>query len=232
MSVPNDKASGDQLDATEVNTLRDIGFIVSLLAGETLAGATLPVPVYDSASDGKLYACDGNDQSKQEFIGFVISSASSGAAIQLQMTGIVSGFSGLTVGAKYYVQDTVGTIGTSMGTYECLVGIAVSATQILITRGEDQYVGSQSIADGSNTITSAVQGIWKKIIILASGNNGANTGEIILYRKGKTSGTFIVNEGSAPNFALGYSASVSGTTISVSAQGNSATVSGTAYYFR
>jgi len=44
----------------------------------------------------------------------------------------VDGFSGLSVGAKYYVQDTDGNIGTSTGSNTVFVGKAISETELLI----------------------------------------------------------------------------------------------------
>lgn len=82
-------------------------------AGETLNGATLPVPVYQNKTDNELYACDANDNTKYKFIGFATSNSTDGNPIVLQTSGIVSGFTSLDEGEKYYVQDSVGTIGTT-----------------------------------------------------------------------------------------------------------------------
>ena len=92
------------------------------------------------------------------------------------------------------------------------------------------YIGTQSLANGANTITSAYQSIWKKVIISA-GADGA-VGDIVLYKVGKTSGTAACFVASAPNFQVGASASVSGTTITISPVGNSVSASGTAYYYK
>jgi len=86
-----------------------------------------------TASDGKAYACDGNDTLKLSFLGFLVSNSTNGNPIQLQNHGVVSGFTGLTIDSKYYVQDD-GTIGLVPGTFNILVGIAISATQILIEK--------------------------------------------------------------------------------------------------
>lgn len=52
--------------------------------------------------------------------------------VNLQHSGVVQGFTGLTPNAKYYVQNTEGTIGTSAGSTTILVGKAISATELLI----------------------------------------------------------------------------------------------------
>ena len=50
------------------------------------------------------------------------------------LVGIVSGFTGLTPNSTYYVQDTIGTIGTTPGSTSIPVGVAISTTEILIDR--------------------------------------------------------------------------------------------------
>ena len=171
-TIPEDKASGEQLSAVEVNKLRDTGYVIDLDAGETIDGATLPVAVYIDDTTNEVYACDGNDQDKLEFIGFAISNSTDGNPIQIQNNGIVAGFTGLDIGKKYYVQDDQ-TIGTTIGTTEVEVGIAISATQILITKGlriksgslsnQSESVGANATADDDEVITV---GFRPKLIIL------------------------------------------------------------------
>lgn len=180
------KSGGDQIAADEVNA----DFPIVLNGGETLSGATTPVPAYVH-TDGELYACDANDQAKLEFAGFVIDDTTDGNPATLQKDGVVSGFTGLTIGSRYYVQDTVGTIGATPGTYEVLVGIAISATQILIQRGEFQFIGSDSV-DTDGVTTTAVPANTKMILVKAykagsgdsSNGNGASGGTITLMKYG------------------------------------------------
>lgn len=54
--------------------------------------------------------------------------------ITLIVGGILSGFTGLTPGADYYVQDTAGTIGTSPGSTSLRCCRALSATTVVITQ--------------------------------------------------------------------------------------------------
>lgn len=129
---------------------------LTLLAGETLNGATLPVPVYQDQNDGELYACDANDTGKYKFIGFVTSNSTDGNNINFQGSGVVSGFSGLTEGASYYVQDASGTIGTTPGTHSIHVGVAVSPTQLFILKGKQRSAGnggSLGSSSGSLVVT-------------------------------------------------------------------------------
>jgi hypothetical protein len=92
-----------------------------------------------SYDDGEVIMSDANasatqDPNRLKFHGFAITTADADAAISVQMQGIVSGFTGLTPGLKYYVQDAIGTIGSSVGSATILVGIAISATQIQIEK--------------------------------------------------------------------------------------------------
>jgi len=50
----------------------------------------------------------------------------------IQKDGIVSGFTGLSAGSKYYVSDTFGTIGTTAGTRKIKVGWAKSTTELVL----------------------------------------------------------------------------------------------------
>lgn len=122
----------------------------TLTAGETLNGATTPVPVWQNKTDNELYACDANDNARYAFIGFVTSNSTNGNPINFQGSGVVSGFTGLAEGEKYYVQDTVGTIGLTPGTVEILVGVAISETQLLIQKGNRYAGGTTSFGDIGN----------------------------------------------------------------------------------
>src|SRR3990167_3387685 len=112
-----------------------LGVVKSITAGATINGATLPVPVYQNKTDNEFYACDANDTAAYKFLGFAVTNGTDGASMSVQFVGIVSGFTGLDEGEKYYVSDTVGTIGTTPGTQEILVGVAISATELLIQKG-------------------------------------------------------------------------------------------------
>lgn len=137
-----------------INPSSSIGSLKSVTAGETINGATLPVPVYQNKTDNEFYACDGNNTAALKFIGFAVSNGTNGAAMNVRFSGLVSGFTGLAEGEKYYLQDAVGTIGTSVGTYEVLVGIAISETELLIQKGGRYASGSVArTGDGSTTNT-------------------------------------------------------------------------------
>lgn len=134
--------------------------VYSYNAGETINGATLPVPVYQDTSDGEFYICDANVTTKLNFRGFAITNGTDGNPMNIQTAGIVSGFSGLTKG-KYYVSDTVGTLSTTPGTYEVLVGLAVSATEILILRNETScFIDSNVTRTDTQTASASKSGTF------------------------------------------------------------------------
>ena len=54
------------------------------------------------------------------------------ATVNLRTGGQQTGFTGLTIGAPYYLSDTAGTISTTPGTTTVLLGKASSATALLV----------------------------------------------------------------------------------------------------
>lgn len=143
----------------------------TLTAGATIAGATTPVPVYQNTTDNELYACDADDTSALKFIGFVISDGDDGDSVQFQEAGVVSGFTSLDEGTAYYVQDAIGTIGTTPGTNPVLVGIAISETEFLIQKGKRHASGVGSFsASGTDAITIGFRPTKIRVKAIMSGN--------------------------------------------------------------
>ena len=67
------------------------------------------------------------------FIGFATASYTAASSVRAVIGGTGTGLSGLTIGAPYYLNDTAGSIGTSAGTVTKKVGIALTATTLLVT---------------------------------------------------------------------------------------------------
>lgn len=129
--------------ATSSKAVFGFGDMAQLLASTTITGNTTPQPVFISTTTNALLLSDANDNMASQFVGFAVTNGTNGATSTIQMNGVVQGFSGLTRGAVYFVQDAVGTIGTSAGTNEIRVGIAISATELSIDRDSNWvYVGS------------------------------------------------------------------------------------------
>jgi hypothetical protein len=74
-----------------------------------------------------------NNMKCRGFIGFAHDTVSIGADILVDIGGIVSGYTGLTIGSTYYLQDTPGAIGKNSGSVARIVGKAISETELLIT---------------------------------------------------------------------------------------------------
>jgi len=144
---PGDIVDADDINAhgSEINDAR----VVDVTLGETIAGATTPVPAFRQYSDSEYYACDGNDNTKAAFRGFIVTSAGDGQAAVLIQHGVVGGFSGLTAGDKYFVSDTVGVIANTPGTNHIPVGVAVSTTEIRIVHEDILVSGSLTTHSGS-----------------------------------------------------------------------------------
>lgn len=141
-------------------------------AGETINGATLPVPVYQNKTDNEVYACDGNDLTKLKFIGFATSNGTNGNPITVQFSGVAAGFSALDEGEKYYLSDTAGAISNAPGTYEVLVGVAISTTELFIQKGKRFASGTTSFsATATSTITTGFRP--SRVIVHAVNNIGS-----------------------------------------------------------
>lgn len=121
-------------------------------ASSTFTGAATPQPVSVSATTTTAFLADGNDLSRLQFGGFAISSVASGGQVKVRTGGIVTGFTGLSKGSKYYLNDAVGTISTTTGTYELLVGVAVSSTELLIKQGEHRIAATSNIGTASGVL--------------------------------------------------------------------------------
>ena len=103
------------------------------VAGETLAAKD---PVYFKLSDQRWWKGDADLSATYENVkkGVIVSGGSAGGGITVQLSGIASGFTGLTPGAPQYLSNT-GTISETPGTTTVLFGWAISATQILLDLG-------------------------------------------------------------------------------------------------
>ena len=155
---PEDNATagataGDDLKDSGGNVLEDedVKNTVTKNAGETINGATLPVPVYINSSDSEAYKTDADASGKLKFFGFAITNSTDGNSIKIQVTGVVGGFSGLTVDAIYYLSTTAGEItATAPSSLAIPVAQSISATEIVILEKPLGALGA-----GDNLIASA-----------------------------------------------------------------------------
>lgn len=91
--------------------------------------------LYISAA-GEVAAADANAEGTSRVIGFATAAAAGAAAASVQSDGVLSGFSSLTAGARYYLSETAGAITatapTTSGASVVQVGYAASTTKVQI----------------------------------------------------------------------------------------------------
>ena len=243
--VKTNWAAGEQIEASVLNSqgeeINKNGAVKDDIdGGETISGATTPQASFIKEADGELYACDANDTARLRFDGFVISDTTDGNPADFRGSGIVAGFSGLTPGAKYYVQDDK-TIGTSVGTYEILVGIAISATELLIMHGSGEYIGNEAFLDSidggvggdpSDTVTMPANAKTCVIDFQTLSHTNELDVQLILKRTGAS--TVVVKQYNGSTKAT-ISATLSTNTITLTVTGYSTvlirTIAGTVYYY-
>jgi hypothetical protein len=104
----------------------------SIIASEALAAGNL-VSLFDNAGVTNVRKADATVEGK-ECDGFVLSSVSAAAAALVYFEGRITGLSGLTLGARYYLSITAGAITatpvSASGNVDQYVGKAVSATEL------------------------------------------------------------------------------------------------------
>lgn len=93
--------------------------------------------VYVSSADSVSPAQANSNATSGGTIGFAVASASAAASVEVRSNGLLSGFSGLTPGARYYLSaDTAGaitpTVPTGSGNLIILCAVAKSATQVQV----------------------------------------------------------------------------------------------------
>lgn len=120
--------SSGRIDATMMPIGTDIE-TQSITTSEALSAGDL-VNLWNSTGL-KARKADATAAGKEAH-GFVLASASSGAAAQVYFDGIVSGLSGMTVGARQFLATTAGarteTAPSGGGNMAQIVGVALSAT--------------------------------------------------------------------------------------------------------
>ena len=235
--------------ASGVKTL-GTNLFYTALASTTITGTATPQPVYATTS-GALILSDANVNNDSQFLGFAVSSALNGASTTVQIEGIVPGFSGLTRGSRYYVQDAVGTIGTTVGTNEVVVGVAVSTTEVLIQKSDAWgYIGSvatvQSYGATTGCMATATSSPVANKFIFNGGAAGSGTtiwdsvGQTIFMRYGATTASIsarVTDSGPAVS-TMGFSIVFTpSTNVMVLTGGNTnnqgaQTCSGTLYMYR
>lgn len=195
--------AGNPALASQYNNLRDdaIALTITVTSGEAFSTRDL---LYIKASDSRAYKADADAlESGICQTPLFAAGPATGAAQSVSAYipgGLITGFSGLTVGVPYYPSSTAGAITTTEGTYARIVGYATSSTEFIfspgkdntnfitksVTAGENWAVGNllyHSRADGRWYKTDAdvaVSGICEEPgIAFATQTGGAGTSQVI-----------------------------------------------------
>lgn len=108
----------------------------TMTASEAISAGDI-VNVHDS-SGAKVRKADAANSSKLA-VGFAPSAISNGASGTVNFEGTITGLSGLTIGATYYLSTTAGgitaTAPTGSGNAVQKVGVAISATELSFEPG-------------------------------------------------------------------------------------------------
>jgi len=153
-------------------TIDPADFTITLVAGEALSARDA---LYISSSDGKAYKCDADDTSKINFVGFAQETTSSGADVIIRLQGVMTGFSGLTIGAHYYLSGTAGEITATAPTNAVIVGYALSATVIRMT-GMPAVRTVVFTASGTWTKLPGLKRAFSRLQAPGGGSGGADAG--------------------------------------------------------
>lgn len=150
---------------------------VSGTSGEAI---TAGQGLYVKASDGKLYKTAGTaDESTFKFVGIALTTV---GAADLTVTyappgHTVTGLTGLTAGAYYFITDTAGTLGTTPGTRFARVALALSTTVLQVKDPKYVVRGTQSITSAT-TFVQTVGFRPARIEILACQTGGGAGGSV------------------------------------------------------
>ena len=104
---------------------------LTFVAGENLTAGDA---IYIDAA-GQAFKADNDSGGASEAIGFALSTVLAAASVQVRVGGKVSGFVGLTVGARYYIAESGGitaVVPSASGEYIVQMGYAVSATEVVV----------------------------------------------------------------------------------------------------
>lgn len=143
-------ATGDPLLDEEMRkitkTTRGIAF--EFEAGQDMSSLAGNPPAVYVGSDNKVYLTDASDLDKLcPFIGFLSPGqrASVGESVEVALEGaVVRGFTGLTSGRIYNLQDAAGTIGLGIGTYEKAAAKALTDKTIkVLSFSHGEYIGQE-----------------------------------------------------------------------------------------
>ena len=129
-------------------------WVENIVAGEDIDSISIPAWVYFSAVDGKAYLADNIVNRAQALVFAPIEADSAGQAM---FAGIYEWPDSLDVGKSYYLTSTAGRTSSTRVANASTVGVAVSATRMLIGPGRLSPNGiDESIYTTNGTIPGNV----------------------------------------------------------------------------
>ena len=143
-------------------------------------GSVTPQVVAVATTTTYVVAADANNTTAVQAFGFITTNATASSTPYITIRGIVGGFSGLTVGANYYVSDTAGSIATTPSTTTIIpVGVALSATKLYANFGKKIQTGTithSSAAAGTQDVQTII-GFTPAFVRLLGTVTADDTGE-------------------------------------------------------
>lgn len=152
-------------DASAAYRVKQVFARFSATAGETLATGQV---VMLKDADGYAYKADANDAALRPACGIIGKGGSSGAKVEVVVSGILSGWSTLSEGQPGYLSETAAGVTQSAPAYSQQVGFAISAT--------DYFFNFQNYFDSSSlTVLGTLSGATPLVFEGATANDFETT---------------------------------------------------------
>ena len=203
------------------------------VADEAIAVSVNPKPV-KLTSAGRVYMVSSgvSGVNSHPFIGWAVTAAAAaGNNVYVQTDGVIPGFTGLMPTSAYYAVSGAGVFAVNWSTNEIQVGVAKSATEMIMKRNSGEYLYSEAWSGTSTTTT--MPKLANTAVIVASPSDGSHTvsGVIIIKRNGQLTGS-IGGASGAGQVSESATLDASGTTITYTqSSGGTPAASGTTYYY-
>lgn len=128
--------------------------LLTFTAGENIAARDV---VYLKVSNGKIYKAS---TSNSDWIGVATAAITSGASGTIYPNGsLVGGFSGLTSGTWYGLNATAGTVSAQTNPNFNSVGLAISATQVILIKRETDKETCSDVSTFTLAVSSSTASV-------------------------------------------------------------------------
>lgn len=131
--------------------------VQTLIAGESIDASSTPLALY-LQTDGRVYKTTSASASTTifGFIGFAVlgQTVTVGQNINVQVAGVVTGFTGLTSSSLMYVNGTAGQVSSTSATVSYSIGKSIDTTTLLIQKGKKVMSGTITYTSTTSTIVT------------------------------------------------------------------------------